>query len=108
MEKNKEKTKKAEQDFDDFIAALDALNELAEAFWDQDEKERACLTEAQIYESSKNILGPKHPGTLNAMHNYALGLAKLGRDKEASEILNEYLEIADIIEQKKNSPEDKR
>ena len=97
MEDNQNK-----QDFDDFIAALDALNELAESFWDQDEKERACLTEAQIYESSKKILGPKHPGTLNAMHNYALGLARIGRDKEASDILNEYLSVADSIEKEQS------
>ena len=99
---DKEKTD-IKQDFEDFITALDAMNELAESFWDQDEKERACLTEAQIYESSKKILGPKHPGTLNAMHNYALGLAKTGRDKEAGEILNEYLRIADEIEKEKNN-----
>lgn len=100
MEENKKNIEESKQDFDDFIAALDALNELAEAFWEQDEKERACLTEAQIYESSKKILGPEHPGTLNAMHNYALGLAKTGRDKEASEILNEYLKITGVMEQK--------
>lgn len=90
-------------DFNDFITALDAMNELAESFWEQDEKERACLTEAQIYESSSKILGKEHPGTLNAMHNYALGLAKLGRDEEAAKILNEYFEIAEQIEEKNKS-----
>ena len=89
------------KDFEDFITALDAMNELAQSFWDQDEPVRACLTEAQIYESSKKILGEEHPGTLNAMHNYALGLAKTGHDKEAADILNSYLETADRIERRK-------
>lgn len=87
------------QNFEDFITALDAMNELAESFWEQDEPLRACLTEAQIYESSKKVLGPTHPGTLTAMHNYALGLAKTGRDKEASDILEEYLDITAKLEE---------
>lgn len=95
------KTEEKNTDFEDFITALDAMNELAESFWEQNEPVRACLTEAQIYESSKKILGPEHPGTLNAMHNYALGLAKNHRDQEAADILNQYLEIADKIEKKK-------
>ena len=81
------------KDREDFIAALDAMNELAESFWEQGEDLRACLTEAQIYESAKKILGPDNEGTLNAMHNYALGLAKTGHDKEAAEILEEYLKL---------------
>lgn len=93
------------QDFEDFITALDAMNELAEAFWAQDEPLRACLTEAQIYESSKKVLGPTHPGTLNAMHNYALGLAKTGHDKEAADILEQYLDITAKLKDEKKQPE---
>lgn len=84
---------KEREDFVDFVTALDALNELAQSFWDADMPEKACLTEAQLYESSRKILGENHPGTLNAMHNYALGLAKTGRDAEAKEILDRYLEM---------------
>lgn len=83
------------QDFEDFITALDALNDMAEQMWDNGMNEKACLTEAQIYESSKKILGETHPGTLKAMYNYALGLAKTGRDKESADILNKYLVLAD-------------
>ncbi|MCR5760968.1 MAG: tetratricopeptide repeat protein [Sphaerochaetaceae bacterium] len=89
-----------EQDKKDFIDALNALNELAEAFWEQDEKERACLTEAQIYESAKKILGTDNEDTLKAMHNYALGLAKTGRDDEAAKVLNEYLDLIEKYEKK--------
>ncbi|MCR4675795.1 MAG: tetratricopeptide repeat protein [Sphaerochaetaceae bacterium] len=89
-----------EQDKKDFFDALNALNELAEAFWDQHEDERACLTEAQIYESARKILGTDNEDTLKAMHNYALGLAKTGRNEEAAEILNEYLDLTELYEKK--------
>lgn len=85
----------ARQDFEDFITALDALNDMAQQMWDAKMDEKACLTEAQIYESSRKILGETHPGTLKAMYNYALGLAKVHRDEESAEILNRYIELAD-------------
>lgn len=81
------------EDLKDYLNTLDVMNELAESFWAQNEPVRACLTECQIYESSKKILGEKHECTLNAMHNYALGLAKCGRNEEAAAILNHYLEL---------------
>lgn len=81
------------QDFADFITALDALNDMAQQMWDAGMTEKACLTEAQIYESSKKILGETHAGTLNAMHNYALGLAKIGRTEEAQDLLQKYLDL---------------
>ncbi len=89
-----------EQDKKDFIDALNALNELAEAFWEQNEPERACLTECQIYESSRKILGTDNPDTLKATHNYALALAKIGRNEEAAKILNEYLDLLEEYEKK--------
>lgn len=96
MEEKKNKPgEDVKQDFEDFITALDALNDMAEQMWENNMDEKACLTEAQIYESSKKILGENHPGTLKAMHNYALGLAKVGRNEEAAEILNRFIEIAD-------------
>lgn len=85
------------QDFEDFITALDALNDMAQQMWDAGMNEKACLTDAQIYESSKKILGETHPGTLKAMYNYALGLAKTGRNEESADILNEYVELTDKI-----------
>ena len=81
------------EDFKTAVEALDALNELAQSLWEQDEPERACLCEAQIFESSSRLLGKTHEATLNAMHNYALGLAKTGRDEEAGYVLEEYLDI---------------
>ncbi len=85
------------QDFEDFITALDALNDMAQQMWDAGMNEKACLTDAQIYESSRKILGEAHPGTLKAMHNYALGLAKTGRNEESAEILNKYVDIIEKI-----------
>ena len=87
------------QDFEDFITALDALNDMAQQMWDAKMDEKACLTEAQIYESSRKILGETHPGTLSAMYNYALGLAKTNRNEESAEILNKYLELADKVKE---------
>ena len=90
----------ARQDFLDFVTALDALNDMAEQMWEAGMKEKACLTEAQIYTSSSKILGVRHPATLKAMYNYALGLAKVGRNEESADILNKYLEIADALKEK--------
>lgn len=84
-----------EQDKKDFIDTLNVMNELAESFWEQGEDTRACLTEAQIYESASKILGKENEDTLKAMYNYALGLAKTHHDKEAADLLNEYLEITE-------------
>ncbi len=87
----------ARQDFEDFITALDALNDMSEQMWNAGMNEKACLTDAQIYESSRKILGETHPGTLKAMYNYALGLAKTNRNEESAEILNKYVELNDAI-----------
>lgn len=94
-----------EQDKKDFIDTLNVMNELAESFWDQGEDTRACLTEAQIYESASKILGKENPDTLKAMYNYALGLAKTHHDQEAADLLNEYVEIADKLEKTKKMTE---
>lgn len=94
--------KDRKQDFLDFITALDALNEMAEEMWEAGMNEKACLTEAQIYTSSAKILGESHPAALKAMYNYALGLAKTGRNEESAAMLNKYLEIADSLKEAEN------